>query len=97
VKILYGAALADLFHYLPISKADPTNVEVRQKLLLASWMSLWPTKFEQHAAGSVIFNLYSRLCMFNAHLIHPNSPFGLSHALGNRLGVTMASRTGSPP
>ncbi|KAJ7900880.1 alcohol dehydrogenase IV [Mycena leptocephala] len=66
VKILYGAALADLVHYLPISKAEPTNVEVRQKLLLASWMSLWPTKFEQHAAG----------------------PFGLSHALGNRLGVT---------
>ncbi|KAJ7477215.1 alcohol dehydrogenase IV [Mycena galericulata] len=50
VKILCYAALADFFKYLPLSKAEPDNVEVRQKLLIASWMSLWPTKFETYSA-----------------------------------------------
>ena len=41
-------ALKDLFHYLPLSKKDPTNVEYRQRLQLASWMSLWPMKLEKY-------------------------------------------------
>jgi hypothetical protein len=40
--------MADLFKYLPISMADPTDIEARQKLLIAAWMSLWPTKFEEY-------------------------------------------------
>jgi alcohol dehydrogenase class IV len=48
VKILCYAAMADLFKYLPISMANPTDIEARQKLLIAAWMSLWPTKFEEY-------------------------------------------------
>ena len=47
VKHLYGAAIADLFKYLRASKADPTDAEVRQKLQIAAWMSLWPIKFDR--------------------------------------------------
>jgi hypothetical protein len=46
--------MADLFKYLPISKADPTNVEVRQKLLVATWMSIWPTYLEEYRFVSVV-------------------------------------------
>ncbi|KAI5889438.1 Dehydroquinate synthase-like protein [Schizophyllum commune H4-8] len=44
LKALAYAAIADLFEYLPKSKADPGSVEVRQKLQIASWMSLWPLR-----------------------------------------------------
>ncbi|PPQ63487.1 hypothetical protein CVT24_005144 [Panaeolus cyanescens] len=50
VKILCYAAMADLFEYLPKSKVDPQNVEIRQKLQVASWMSLWPMKLEKYSA-----------------------------------------------
>ncbi|KAG6903036.1 hypothetical protein C0995_007469 [Termitomyces sp. Mi166 len=50
VKVLCYAALADLFTYLPKSMANPQAVDVRQKLQLASWMSLWPTKRESYSA-----------------------------------------------
>jgi len=50
VKMLCYAALADLFTYLPLSKAHPENLEYRQRLQIASWMSLWPMKFEKYSA-----------------------------------------------
>ncbi|EIN11780.1 alcohol dehydrogenase IV [Punctularia strigosozonata HHB-11173 SS5] len=50
IKYLCYAALTDLFKYLPLSKADPGSVEIRQKLQLASWMSLWPLKLEKYSA-----------------------------------------------
>jgi len=50
IKVLCYAALADLFKYLPESKANPTAVDVRQKLQVASWMSLWPQKHEKYSA-----------------------------------------------
>jgi len=50
MKALCYQSLRDLFEYLPKSKADPQNIEYRQKLQLASWMSLSPTKFERHTA-----------------------------------------------
>lgn len=43
-------AIVDLFKYLPLSKAHPENVEYRQKLQLASWMSIWPIKLERYSA-----------------------------------------------
>ncbi|KAJ7667569.1 alcohol dehydrogenase IV [Mycena polygramma] len=61
VKIFCYAAMADLFKYLPISMAEPTNVEARQKLLLATWMSLWPTKLEKHSALGMSHALGHRL------------------------------------
>ncbi|PAV19863.1 alcohol dehydrogenase IV [Pyrrhoderma noxium] len=48
VKILCYAALADLFEYLRKSKANPNDIEARQKLQVASWMSLWPLKLGEH-------------------------------------------------
>ncbi|EPS94150.1 hypothetical protein FOMPIDRAFT_1063307 [Fomitopsis schrenkii] len=50
VKYLCYAALVDLFKYLPASKANPQAVDIRQKLQLASWMSLWPIKLEKYSA-----------------------------------------------
>ncbi|KAI0717294.1 hypothetical protein C8T65DRAFT_828326, partial [Cerioporus squamosus] len=44
IKPLCYGAIADLFKYLPISKANPQDIEARQKLQIASWMSLWPLK-----------------------------------------------------
>ncbi|RDX48032.1 alcohol dehydrogenase IV [Lentinus brumalis] len=50
IKHLCYAALADLFKYLPASKANPQDIEARQKLQIASWMSLWPIKVSSHTA-----------------------------------------------
>lgn len=36
------SSIRDLFTYLPLSKKDPKNVEVRQKLQLACFNALWP-------------------------------------------------------
>ncbi|KAJ7896003.1 alcohol dehydrogenase IV [Mycena olivaceomarginata] len=88
VKILCYAAMADFFKYLPISKADPTNVEARQKLLVAAWMSLWPTYFEEYR---FVRSLLSWSCSSanNSHCIPitTNSALGPSHSLGHRLGA----------
>ncbi|KIY50306.1 Dehydroquinate synthase-like protein [Fistulina hepatica ATCC 64428] len=64
VKHLGYAAIHDLFSYLPESKANPQAIEVRQKLLVAAWMSLWPMR------------------------MNINSPTGLSHTIGYKIGPT---------
>jgi hypothetical protein len=48
VKIMCYAAIADLFMYLPMSKANSQALDIRQKLQLASWMSMWPLKLEEY-------------------------------------------------
>lgn len=48
MKYLAYAAIVDLFTYLPQSKANPQDVAIRQKLQLASWMSLWPVKLSKY-------------------------------------------------
>ncbi|TCD71618.1 hypothetical protein EIP91_007365 [Steccherinum ochraceum] len=50
--LAYGA-LKDLFQYLPACKADPENLEVRQRLQIASWMSLYPNRIEVNKYGAV--------------------------------------------
>ncbi|EGN99787.1 hypothetical protein SERLA73DRAFT_180001 [Serpula lacrymans var. lacrymans S7.3] len=50
VKYLCYSAIADLFEYLPKSKANPQDLNVRQRLQVASWMSLWPMKLEKYSA-----------------------------------------------
>ncbi|KAI0712977.1 hypothetical protein C8T65DRAFT_717920 [Cerioporus squamosus] len=47
IKHLCYGAIADLFKYLPISKANPQDIVARQKLQIASWMSLWPVKLSK--------------------------------------------------
>ncbi|KAI0779924.1 iron-containing alcohol dehydrogenase [Fomes fomentarius] len=61
IKHLCYAALADLFTYLPKSKADPQDVAVRQKLQIASWMSLWPLKLEKYSALGLSHSLGHKL------------------------------------
>lgn len=48
MKVLCYSAIADLFQYLPESKANPQALHVRQKLQIAAWMSLWPLKLEKY-------------------------------------------------
>lgn len=50
VKVLGYHAISEFFKYLPLSKANPDSVEIRQKLQLASWMSLWPMKLKKYVA-----------------------------------------------
>lgn len=50
IKHMCYAAIGDLFKYLPLTKTNPEDVKIRQKLQIASWMSLWPTKFERYSA-----------------------------------------------
>ena len=57
IKHLCYAALADLFKYLPESKANPQAVDIRQKLQIASWMSLWPLKLEKYRCVYINENL----------------------------------------
>ncbi|EPQ57494.1 iron-containing alcohol dehydrogenase [Gloeophyllum trabeum ATCC 11539] len=61
MKVLCYQALADLFKYLPLSKADPSNLVYRQKLQVASWMSLWPVKFEKYSALGISHALGHKL------------------------------------
>ena len=60
-KMLGYAALKDLFKYLPESKKDPKNVAVRQRLQVASWMSLWPMKLERYSALGLSHSLGHKL------------------------------------
>ncbi|KAI0063598.1 alcohol dehydrogenase IV [Artomyces pyxidatus] len=60
-KALCYQALHDLFEYLPKSKANPQDVAVRQKLQLASWMSLFPMKIDKYAPLGLSHSLGHRL------------------------------------
>ncbi|KAG1862582.1 alcohol dehydrogenase IV [Suillus subalutaceus] len=48
MKKLCHAAIADLFRFLVLSKKDSKDLVARQRLQVASWMSLWPRKLEVH-------------------------------------------------
>ncbi|TBU41372.1 alcohol dehydrogenase IV [Dichomitus squalens] len=55
------AAIADLFTYLPKSKANPQDLEARQRLQIASWMSIWPMKSENHGPLGLSHSLGHKL------------------------------------
>ena len=61
MKVLGYSAIADLFKYLPKSKANPQDVAVRQKLQVASWKSLWPIKMEKYVALGLSHTLGHKL------------------------------------
>lgn len=77
--MLCYAAMSDLFKYLPQSKIHPESVEIRQKLQVAEWMSLWPLKFEKYR-----FVFENTAKIFELTMI---SALGISHALGHKLGA----------
>ncbi|PIL35439.1 hypothetical protein GSI_02166 [Ganoderma sinense ZZ0214-1] len=79
IKYLCYAAMADLFAYLPKSKANPQDVEVRQRLQIASWMSLWPMKNEKHGAVGLSHSLGHKL----------GATYGIPHGITSCL--TLAS------
>ena len=58
LKYLYYGALADLFKYLPETKKNPQAIDVRQRLQIASWMSLWPVRFETYRWEASVRSLY---------------------------------------
>ncbi|EKM54125.1 uncharacterized protein PHACADRAFT_145770 [Phanerochaete carnosa HHB-10118-sp] len=60
-KHLSYAALADLFVNLPLSKANPDDVNIRQKLQIASWMSFLPQKFRKYSAAGLSHALGHKL------------------------------------
>ena len=47
MKVINYEAISLLFKYLPISKDNPGDIAVRQKLQVAAWMSLWPAKLSK--------------------------------------------------
>ncbi|KAF7971874.1 hypothetical protein HWV62_19755 [Athelia sp. TMB] len=90
IKVLCYAAIADLFLYLPASKANPEDVEIRQKLQLASWMSLWPLKQEKYSALGLSHALGHKL----------GAAYGIPHGITSCLTlapvVRLKARTASP-
>ncbi|KAG6334253.1 hypothetical protein ID866_4844 [Astraeus odoratus] len=59
LKALCYSAIADLFTCLPLSKARPGDLEVRQKLMIAAWMSFWP--MERHRPAGLSHAIGHRL------------------------------------
>jgi alcohol dehydrogenase class IV len=90
VKVLCYRAIADLFTYLPQSKADPQSVEIRQKLQLASWMSLWPMKLETYTPLGLSHALGHKL----------GAKYGIPHGITSCLTlaptVALQARIASP-
>ena len=41
-----------------MSKEHPNDLDVRQKLLIASWMSLWPMKVEKYRYGLSTYSIH---------------------------------------
>ncbi|TFK22557.1 alcohol dehydrogenase IV [Coprinopsis marcescibilis] len=88
-KALCYAALKDLFKYLPESKKDPTNVVVRQRLQVASWMSLFPMKLERYSALGISHSLGHKLGA-RYHI-----PHGITSCLTLAPTVAMKAEVGS--
>lgn len=83
IKHLCYAAIADLFTNLPKSKADPQDVAVRQKLQIASWMSIWPQTREKHTFAQTIYM---------DHRPSSNLPSPLAHLVSPTLSGTNSAR-----
>ncbi|KAH0827516.1 alcohol dehydrogenase IV [Lanmaoa asiatica] len=79
LKVLCYAALSDLFRYLPKSKAQPGDLEARQKLMIAAWMSLWPLKVEKYGSLGLSHSLGHKL----------GATYGIPHGITSCL--TLAS------
>ncbi|KAG9316367.1 hypothetical protein JVU11DRAFT_2400 [Chiua virens] len=82
IKVFCYAALSDLFKYLPKSKAQPGDLEARQRLMIASWMSLWPLKIEKYGSLGLSHSLGHKL----------GATYGIPHGITSCL--TLASVVG---
>lgn len=61
LKVLCYAAISDLFTNLPLSQAEPNSLDVRQRLLIAAWMSLWPMRVEKYGSLGLSHSLGHKL------------------------------------
>ncbi|KAL5484781.1 hypothetical protein ACEPAI_7423 [Sanghuangporus weigelae] len=60
-KVLSYDALSILFSWLPLSKSQPIDLTIRQKLQIAAWMSRWPLQQETKSATGLSHALGHRL------------------------------------
>ncbi|KAF8135704.1 alcohol dehydrogenase IV [Boletus edulis] len=90
MKAFCYAALSDLFKYLPKSKAQPGDLETRQRLLIAAWMSLWPFKIEKYGPLGLSHSLGHKL----------GATYGIPHGITSCLTlapvVTLKADVASP-
>ncbi|KAF9792661.1 alcohol dehydrogenase IV [Thelephora terrestris] len=61
MKVINYEAISLLFKYLPISKDNPGNIAVRQKLQVAAWMSLWPATLSKPVTFGLSHDLSKRV------------------------------------
>ncbi|KAG1867345.1 alcohol dehydrogenase IV [Suillus subluteus] len=61
MKKLCHAAIADLFRFLVLSKKDSKDLVARQRLQVASWMSLWPREVKMHGSLGLSHTLGHKL------------------------------------
>ncbi|KAG1881470.1 alcohol dehydrogenase IV [Suillus tomentosus] len=61
IKRLCHAAIADLFRFLVLSKKDSEDLVARQRLQVASWMSLWPRRIEKPSSLGLSHTLGHKL------------------------------------
>lgn len=61
LKKLCHAAIADLFRFLVLSKKDSEDLVARQRLQIASWMSLWPCEVERQGSLGLSHTLGHKL------------------------------------
>ncbi|TCD71619.1 hypothetical protein EIP91_007366 [Steccherinum ochraceum] len=89
VKYMFYQAIADLFTYLPLSKAEPSNITYRQKLQIASWMSIWPIQFPKYSAIGLSHALGHKL----------GAAYGIPHGITSclTLAPVVALKAALPP
>ncbi|THH09439.1 hypothetical protein EW145_g2009 [Phellinidium pouzarii] len=90
VKVLCYAAIAELFTFLPLSRADPTDVAARQRLQVAALMSLWPLKMETYSPLGISHSLGHKLGA-TYHISH-----GITSCLTLAPVVTLQVQIASP-
>ncbi|ORY80467.1 alcohol dehydrogenase IV [Protomyces lactucae-debilis] len=84
IRSLGLAAIQKFFHLLPACKADPDNVEIRQRLQIAAWESMFP--FLQEESKQSGFGLSHAL----GYML--GSPYGIPHGITSCLTLATVVR-----
>jgi len=61
MKVISYEAISLLFKYLRVSKENPEDIAVRQKLQVAAWMSLWPATLSKPVTFGLSHDLSKRV------------------------------------
>jgi alcohol dehydrogenase class IV len=84
IRSLALSAIRKLFHLLPACKADPDNVEIRQRLQIAAWESMFPFLQEEDKQSG--FGLSHAL----GYML--GSPYGIPHGITSCLTLATVVR-----